>query len=701
VTLLAPALLLGLVALTLPVIAHLMGHREPQRVQFAGVRFLEPVERVVTRRRAPRDIDLLVARLLLLALLVLLLARPASVGQTSVAVIAEPHDAVVVVDGSRSMGLEVEGASLLVHAGDRIEALLDALPSGSRIGLVTSDPGGPRVELGDDPERARAALRDWIERGAPRPGAWTLADALPLAASLLSSTAGEERKRVIYAFGDRTERGLGSLPETAEGGIPILAIPALEDANLPEHVSLDEVAWEQAPDIDPRAVRIQAVLRRHGGTDDGERTKRPVSVALLVGGEEVARTVVQVEPDTDVQVEFTHQLLDGGTTFPATVQLVDLEDDPLPSDDRRHLWLSPDDALEVIVTNGDPSELRAHDEVFFLGTALAASESGKTMHITSLAPDQLEQRIREQGALALGDVDVLVLANVRAPQEDVAPAIVDFVKRGAGLLITVGGRVEAEPYNARLGAVLPLMMREPVVVGTAPGRKAARVEGIAPPDLSHPLFAGLEGDPGLSGTRARKIFLLDPDADRAAEIAISFTSGAPALVTRDADLGRVALLTTTVDRDWADLPLRPGFVPLMEHTIAYLAGARARALGTTVMVGQPRTVEADAPLEVETPSGRKISIAPDRNGLAVLSDTYEVGHHRVLRADGSLARTGLFAVQVDPAESLTRPMPLTQRELEGEQKDVSTLTPRWRSLVPLVLVLLIAEVALRWRRRRG
>ncbi|MHC4990360.1 MAG: vWA domain-containing protein, partial [Planctomycetota bacterium] len=439
-TFLAPALLLGLVALTLPVIAHLMGHRQPQRVPFAGVRFLEPVDRVVTRRRAPRDIELLIARLLLLALLVVILARPASVGPTSVAVIAEPHDAIVVVDGSRSMGLEVEGATLLDHAGDRVEALLDAVPAGSRIGLVTSDPGGPRLELGDDPERPRAALREWIERGAPRSGAWTLGDAVPVAASLLSQGGDGERKRVIYAFGDRTEGGLGSLPETAEAGIPVLAIPARENTELPEHVSLDEVSWQQAPDIDPRAVRIQTVLRRHGGdAPDGAETTRQISVALLVGTEEVARTVVQAEADTDIQVEFTHQLLDGGTTFPATVALVDLDDDPLPSDDRRHLWLSPDDALEVIVANGDPSELRAHDEVFFLGTALAASESGKRMHITSLAPDQLEQRIREHGAPGLGDVDVLVLANVRAPQEDVAPALVEFVQRGAGLLITVGG----------------------------------------------------------------------------------------------------------------------------------------------------------------------------------------------------------------------------------------------------------------------
>src|SRR5690606_8738645 len=118
--------------------------------------------------------------------------------------------------------------------------------------------------------------------------------------------------------------------------------------------------------------------------------------------------------DDPTGVEFTHTVLEEGQAIPATVAL-DLDHDPMPSDDRRHLWLSVDEALEVVVVNGDPSELRAHDEVFFLGTAIAAADEVGEFRLRSMAPDQLEQAIRERGTAALAGVDVLVLANVRAP----------------------------------------------------------------------------------------------------------------------------------------------------------------------------------------------------------------------------------------------------------------------------------------------
>ena len=75
-TLLAPALLLGLLGLALPVVAHLLGREPPRPIRFAAMRFLTATDQSVTQRRAIRDWPLLVVRLLLLALLVVVLTRP-------------------------------------------------------------------------------------------------------------------------------------------------------------------------------------------------------------------------------------------------------------------------------------------------------------------------------------------------------------------------------------------------------------------------------------------------------------------------------------------------------------------------------------------------------------------------------------------------------------------------------------------------
>src|SRR5690606_30673261 len=145
-----------------------------------------------------------------------------------------------------------------------------------------------------------------------------------------------------------------------------------------------------------------------------------------------------------------------------------------------------------------------------------------------------------------------------------------------------------------------------------PGRTEARVEHLAPPVLSHPIFAGFRDVAGLETSRAKKIVLLEPEATRPHEVALSFTSGAPALITSTYGSGRVALLTTTIDRDWADLPLRPGFVPLVLGTLSFLGDSGADLAHRRVRVGEPLVLGGDTPVLVTMPNGREISVRPDK-----------------------------------------------------------------------------------------
>ena len=90
-SLLAPLMLLGLLGLTLPLLAHLRGKEQPRVVRFAGLRFLAASDVVVTHRRSVRDLLLLLLRLALLALIVLALTRPVSTGDARLLVV-KPWD---------------------------------------------------------------------------------------------------------------------------------------------------------------------------------------------------------------------------------------------------------------------------------------------------------------------------------------------------------------------------------------------------------------------------------------------------------------------------------------------------------------------------------------------------------------------------------------------------------------------------------
>lgn len=725
-SLLSPLALLGLLGLGLPLLAHLLGRERPQKIRFAAVRFVSPREPVISQRRSIRDWPLLILRLLLLALFVLVLARPVVGSEAAVAVLAEPHDAVILLDASASMELKVDGVRERERARERLDTLLDALPAGSKVGLVISDPRAPELDaapIADAGGRIRALVDSWAEsedRG-PRPGPWTLAEALPRATAKLADA--QDRPRVIYAIGDPTGRGLGSLPELAEGAITVVPVPTRgkpggEAPPAPEHVGLRELEWEPAPELDPRAVRIRALVHRYGG--EGQRRVR---AALELGDREVARTTVELGPDADAPVEFTHTLGEAGSEGArARVRLLDRDDDPFPADDRRHLWLAARDARSVLIVNGDPSENRVNDEIFFLSTALANSELGDRLQVRGLAMDQLEDRLRGESdkpsAEALADVDLLVLANVRALPPELAPLVVERVNEGMGLWITVGDRVSPADYNARFGELLPLLLREAVYAGTAPGRTEARSEALAPVQLSHPIFAGVErsegqsgGDLDLGATRTRRMFLLEPDARRGADIAVAFTSGAPALLTREHGEGRVALLTTTVDRDWGDLPLRPGFVPLATRTVQWLAGGSASDTGAVVPVGGRKPLERAAPYTVTTPDGRALPLTPAGEGEpAVFTATDLPGHYRAVpretdarEADDAQADEAAerFVVEVDPREADTSPVGVSRVELGEEGGSVTIYEPRWRELALIVLLFLGLESGVRWWLGRG
>jgi hypothetical protein len=629
-SLLAPALLLGLLGLGIPIAAHLLGREPPRTIELASLRFLVADEPAVTRRRALQDRLLLLVRLLLLALAVLVLARPASFDKTGLAIVAEPHDAIVLVDGSAGMTLRIGDQSAIEHAMERAEMLLGSLPGGTRVGLATSDPEGPVLEPTADLDRVRASLREWIDRGAPRLGAWTMAEALPRAAELLRDVE-VDRKRVIYAVGDATAGGLASLPSTSGDNVTVVPIPITPPgARPPPSVGITDVDWTPAPDLDPRAVRIRAMLHRDGGDED----LLTVPVTLAIDGIDIARSEVDLSADERAPLEFTHTLL-GDAEFAAATIAIDIPDDPLPIDDRRHLWLSADDAISVTVVNGDPSELRAHDEVFFLATAVGVTDREQRLRLASLAPDQLEGRIREKGERALAGIDVLVLANVRAPSEDIAPTLLAAVERGMG------------------------------------------------------------GELGLSSARVRKVVLCDPDPARDAAIAVAYTNGAPALLTRNYEAGRVALLTTSVDRDWADLPLRPGFEPLAAAVLGWLGDIGSGARASRIFVGEPRPLRGDATMVIVTPDGRELTAASTDEGDFVFRETYTPGHYSV--KDGDELQT--FVVAVDPRESDTHWQDIAASEPEGSGR-VAVAVPRWRTLV-LVLALLIAcESLLRRVRRR-
>ena len=79
-----------------------------------------------------------------------------------------------------------------------------------------------------------------------------------------------------------------------------------------------------------------------------------------------------------------------------------------------------------------------------------------------------------------------------------------------------------------------------------------------------------------------------------------------------------ARLTTTVDRAWTDLPIRPGFLPLVQRSARHLAGRLDDRSWRRVEVGSPVPIEVSAGmrrLTVRGPNGKdRIYTAQELDG---------------------------------------------------------------------------------------
>jgi len=715
---LAPSLLLGLAAAVLPWFIHRIGQRRANPVRFAAMELLLRAERQVSARRRLREILLLLMRTAIAAALPLVFAKPYTEVRSDLpAATSRPQAALIVLDDSGSMRRTRANDStpLFDRARQRARSLLANLAPESDVALVMASEGTatPIPEPTADRPRVLAAL-DAATCSARRAD---FTGAIRKAVQILTSARRPER--LIYLITDLQavgwEGGSGLPDASGEGGAPPPAVVILdvnEGAAWPNRAVVNLTA-EPAPEAGPLGVAVIAEIANFGPD--------PVSnlgITLRFDGTPVAKGFVELPANGRTRKRFLHALGAGASVREAEVEI---DHDRFPLDDRRMTRVEVSRGLRILVVDGDPRTVRTEDETFFLEAALRAG--GSSFAVTTALPDELAGR-------TLAEYGSIFMANVARPSADVAGALVRYVETGGGLFISVGDKVDADAWNQQLGRILPQPLGLKRTASARPGSGAEGetvdlrpAERLAPFDRRHPLLAGFppRGD-GLSSARFFQFMLLAPAPDLPSRsVVLRYENGAPALVEADVGRGRVLLLTTTVDREWTDLPIRPGFLPLMQEAARRLAGAPSGEAVAALTVGQKREIAIgadDRRIEVIKPSGESRWLVPEprqsdgKPARSVLfTETDEPGWYRVRgsHTDGSqIDRSDdSFVVNLDTRESDPATLPADQRPdrarvaAGGEDNAPKRRLELWHLLAAAVLVMVFLESVLTIRFRRG
>lgn len=729
--LLSPLFAAFVVLGALPLLIHLHGRRRAQVRKLPTLLFLKASHRRVAQRTRLRHLLLLLVRVLLFSTIPLLLARPFVETESDLPTqVSQVQRAVIIFDDSLSMNYAPQshlklGSVPLFDRGRKLaNRLVDGLPLGSEAALILGSRSSeaPVSQLTSD----RTRLYSAISSLRPSYRSSDLPSAFKRASQILSSQRGALKR--IYVVSDISAHALDpSLQPPGETEVSLLDV---RDGQALPNCAVADLRAEPALNMGPRALRVMAEVANFGETPQKE-----LQVTLRVDGKAVAKGLLDLQSRGRAIKRFVHILpppQEAGTSAPSPdsppVQgrlhhlSVRISPDALPLDDERHLRVDVQAALRVLLLDGDPRNLRRDDEAYFVEMALRPSERDDSGL-------QLFNRTLEENFADLSEFDAVILLNAKAQElsrRGLDRLLLDYVQKGGGLLVGLGDNVDIEAYNRVLAALLP---RPLAVVKTAgalfrvdaegseterstqgPGEHLSRLYRSHP--VLQPFLTGRASESLLSASFARYVLLQpSPRNDGGVTPLLSFESGAPALLERLVGRGRVLLFTSTLDRDWNDLPIQTAFLPLLQQMAQHLSRAPQKKNENETLIGQAREIKLQAGesrVEVTLPSGsaRLFERLWGRKQLA-FTDTREPGFYRVAAA----GETGVlktqpgehFVVNVDPTESDLQMAPASrlaalQRPLLQNEGALGKKTRRrvelWHALGWVLLVLLLCESVL-------
>ncbi len=448
------AMLLGLSGVALPVIIHLLNRRRDTVIDWGAMQFLDLGNRARRRIRLT-ELLLMLARMGLLALVALALARPfwasaaaglqaGSGSGSGLGRDAPPRDVVLVIDGSASMDRRLDATTPRTRAIDWARRFVRQSRPGDSIAVLVA---GQRVRpLVDPPSFDLTRVDEALAGIKTARGSSDLPAALVEAFRILGRTRNPGRTVIVLTDGQRHawragESGRWALVRDLHRRLPFppaiwsIALGAGESSDMPNG-SVGPLAVSRTM-VTPGLPLAVTTTVENAGPGPLSRTAE-----LLVDGRPVAGSAQVVGPipaGGRAPLSFQTSLTAPGSHL-LTVRLVGV--DALPGDDESDVPIEVAPAIPVLLVDGEPGSEPFSGETDFLRAALAPTgDETPQVRARVIAPGKL-------GADSLRGQKVIVLANVDRLTPEQTAAIGAFVDAGGGLLVAPGDRTDAPSLSA-------------------------------------------------------------------------------------------------------------------------------------------------------------------------------------------------------------------------------------------------------------
>lgn len=619
-----PAVLLGLIAASIPVIIHLFNLKKLKKIDFSTLAFLKELQKNKIRKIKLKQWILLALRVLIILFVVTAFARPTlksvSIGGTTS---AAKTTAVFILDDTFSMSVVDQKGSYFNQAKEIIKQIISQLQEGDEVLLILVSKASEEANLTSNLSEFLKNL-DMMEISS---ASGDLNSSLIKAAQVIS--ASKNFNKEIYLLSDfqrnkiSNEKTAADLSELFNENIRLYSfdLSSKEVFNL----SIDEIVTENQILEKDKQINFQVTV-----TNNSNQGVNSSVLSLFMNNERSAQKSFDLSAGQTKTIDI--QATPKSSGFVDVI--AEIETDEIEFDNKRftNLFIPDKIALGLFAEN--------QNDLSFIDLALRTA--GNDRYIIE------KKNTNQLGSAGLNNYELIVIAanNIQSGAEQLK----NYISEGGGIILFPSSSPDVQKLN-QLYSQLGFNIKSNFIGRVGNDDLKIKIDRT---EFEHPLFKDLfqnNNDKKYESPELNAFYRLESGGNKI----ITLTDGTPFLTELKTGRGKVFIFNSAPVLSWSDFPLKSIFAPIINKAVLYLSAKEREQnvflAGEEAVIGLKNLNTSQ--IKVIKPDNNEIMINLDdnlnRNYLSFKS-TDVVGNYKFFAGEILIEN---ISVNTDPAESKT------------------------------------------------
>lgn len=619
-----PAVLLGLLAATIPIIIHLFNLRKLKKIEFSTLAFLKELQKNKIRKIKLKQWILLALRVLIILFVVLAFARPTlqsiQIGGTTS---AAKTTAIFILDDTFSMSVVDQKGSYFNQGKEIIKQIISQLQEGDEVGLIL-------VSNPTNENKLTTNFSEFIKNLDMLDLSYSTGDlnsSIVKAAQLISESKNFNKE--IYVISDfqknkiNDEKTQNDLSELLNDKVRLYSFD-LADKDV-FNLSIDDLKINnQIFEID-KPISFSITI-----TNNSKQDVNSGVVSLFMNNERSAQKSFDVASGQSAIVDIE--------TTPKTTGFIDvvaeIETDEIEQDNKRFSSIFIPEKISVGLFAENQNDLT------FVDLALQTAGEGKYLierkNINLLTSQQLSKY----------QTIIISANNISNGIEQLK----DFVSNGGGLILFPSSNPDAASFNKTL--IQLSLGNAQAFVGKVNGSDIKI--NFDKTDLDHPVFQNIFKSDDKKKYESPELNAYYKLTQSGKQI-ISLVDGSSFLNEIKIGNGKVFVFNSSPVLSWSDFPIKSIFAPLINKSVVYLSAKDREQniflAGEEISVNLKGSTQSQIKIVKPDKSEEFINLDQNQNrDYLTYRSTQTAGNYKIYSGENLIED---ISVNTDPTESKT------------------------------------------------